>query len=41
MAYKSRFLPPEILAGGTWRLLTDADLGADEPAVALVPESAH
>ena len=28
--------------GGTWRMLTDADLGAGEAAeVALVPESAE
>ena len=25
MAYKARFTPSEVLAGGTWRLLTDAD----------------
>lgn len=40
MAYKSRFRPSEILIGGTWRILTDADLGADEPEKVLVPESA-
>jgi arginine-tRNA-protein transferase len=26
MAYKARFRPSEILAGGTWRMLTEADL---------------
>ena len=26
MAYKARFRPSEILTGGTWRMLTDADL---------------
>ncbi len=40
MAYKSRFRPSEILIGGTWRILTDADLRADEPEKMLVPESA-
>ncbi len=25
MAYKARFRPSEVLAGGTWRVLTDAD----------------
>ena len=42
MAYKARFRPSEILIGGTWRMLTDADLGASEAEdVALVPESAN
>ena len=27
MAYKSRFRPAEVLAGGAWRMLTEADLG--------------
>ena len=27
MAYKSRFRPSEILIGGTWRMMTDADMG--------------
>ena len=48
MAYKARFRPSEILVGGTWRLLTDADTAAgtapDEAAVSeggvLVGESA-
>ena len=29
MAYKARFRPTEILVGGTWRMLTEADLLAD------------
>jgi arginyl-tRNA--protein-N-Asp/Glu arginylyltransferase len=37
MAYKARFRPSEVLAGGAWRMLTDADLA---PAGALVPETA-
>ena len=28
MAYKARFRPSEVLAGGTWRVLTDADHAA-------------
>ena len=41
MAYKSRFRPSEILIGGTWRMMTDADMGTGEAEeVALVPESA-
>ncbi|MGH7043573.1 MAG: arginyltransferase [Acetobacteraceae bacterium] len=42
MAYKARFKPSEILVGGTWRVLTDADL-AEHPrttAGLLLPESA-
>lgn len=35
MAYKSRFRPAEILSGGQWRPLTDADAPADM----LVPET--
>ena len=27
MAYKARFRPCEILVGGTWRMLTDAEVG--------------
>jgi arginine-tRNA-protein transferase len=39
MAYKARFRPSEILAGGSWRLLTDADLGAPSRCGSvLVPE---
>ncbi|HET6183269.1 MAG TPA: arginyltransferase [Acetobacteraceae bacterium] len=30
MAYKARFKPSEILVGGTWRTLTEADM-ADQP----------
>ena len=43
MSYKSRFRPSEILAGGTWRVLTDSDLGLPETErdAALVPESAN
>ena len=39
MAYKARFRPAEILMGGTWRMLTEAD---QAPALAanLVPVSA-
>ena len=42
MAYKARFRPSEILAGGTWRMLTDADLGSTEckTGTLLVPETA-
>jgi len=43
MAYKARFRPSEILQGGGWRPLTDADLGQDfSPApgeIAMVSES--
>jgi arginine-tRNA-protein transferase len=45
MSYKSRFRPSEILVGGTWRVLTDADLepsdrsGVSE-ASALISENA-
>jgi leucyl-tRNA---protein transferase len=41
MAYKSRFRPAEVLAGGAWRMLTEADMGDGVAAdAALVPESA-
>jgi arginine-tRNA-protein transferase len=42
MAYKARFTPSEILAGGTWRLLTEADLSPDacRTGTLLVPEPA-
>jgi arginyl-tRNA--protein-N-Asp/Glu arginylyltransferase len=41
MAYKARFRPSEILAGGTWRPLTDMDVAARSgPAASLVPETA-
>ncbi|MGE0415897.1 MAG: arginyltransferase [Acetobacteraceae bacterium] len=42
MAYKARFRPAEILAGGTWRTLTEADLGpAETIAAPLVSEPAN
>jgi arginine-tRNA-protein transferase len=43
MAYKSRFRPAEVLAGGTWRMLTEADTGDFNTSARdmLVPESAH
>jgi arginine-tRNA-protein transferase len=40
MAYKARFRPSEVLAGGAWRVLTEADqtpMPAGQPA--LVSES--
>jgi arginine-tRNA-protein transferase len=42
MAYKVRFRPSEILAGGSWRMLTDADLGCGQTKTGtlLVPEPA-
>lgn len=40
MAYKARFRPSEILAGGTWRMLTEADTAADPDAHILVPQTA-
>jgi hypothetical protein len=43
MAYKARFRPAEVLAGGSWRMLTDADVGDGVPIPhgTLVPESAN
>jgi arginine-tRNA-protein transferase len=39
MAYKARFRPSEILVGGIWRTMTDADMApASDPA--LVPQTA-
>jgi arginine-tRNA-protein transferase len=35
MAYKARFRPSEILAGGVWRMLTEADLTPAGHEVAL------
>jgi arginine-tRNA-protein transferase len=32
MAYKARFRPSEILVNGTWRVLTDAEIGGAEAA---------
>jgi hypothetical protein len=42
IAYKSRFRAAEVLMSGTWRMLTDADLGHGIGASEgnLVPESA-
>ncbi len=40
MAYKARFRPCEVLAGGTWRTMTDADLGEVGRPAALVSEPA-
>jgi arginine-tRNA-protein transferase len=42
MAYKARFRPSEILAGGAWRRLTDADLTdqGTRTRTLLVPEAA-
>ena len=42
MAYKARFRPSEILAGGNWRMLTDADLAETgaRTGTLLVPEMA-
>jgi arginine-tRNA-protein transferase len=40
MAYKARFRPSEILTGGVWRPLTDADTVVGDPVEALVPETA-
>jgi arginine-tRNA-protein transferase len=39
MAYKARFRPAEILAGGGWRRLTEADLVAGPPARAALRET--
>jgi arginine-tRNA-protein transferase len=40
MAYKARFRPSEILAGGSWRELTDVDLeDQHKTGTLLVPES--
>ena len=32
MAYKARFRPCEVLVGGTWRTLTDAEIEDGEGA---------
>ena len=41
MAYKARFKPSEVLMGGAWRVLTDAEIaGGDAADVAMVTESA-
>lgn len=40
MAYKARFRPSEILSGGQWRMLTEADLARTAPVGGpLVPAS--
>lgn len=40
MAYKARFRPSEILAGGAWRVLTESDLTtAQHSGTLVVPES--
>ena len=41
MAYKARFRPSEILAGGSWRPLTDADVTDQrmKTGTLLVPEA--
>lgn len=42
MAYKTRFRPSEVLLGGTWRMLTEADLDAAAPLPgAMVTEAAR
>jgi len=39
MAYKTRFRPSEVLAGGSWRMLTEADLDPATPLpTAMVTE---
>ncbi len=40
MAYKARFRPTEILVGGTWRMLTDADFSETRVSGHLVAETA-
>ncbi len=41
MTYKARFRPSEVLIGGQWRVLTDAESGLSaEAARSLVPETA-
>ena len=42
MAYKARFRRPGFRLGGSWRMLTDADLGVhdDRTGTLLVPETA-
>ncbi len=36
MAYKARFRPCEILVGGTWRMLTDAEVREEAGARPLL-----
>jgi arginyl-tRNA--protein-N-Asp/Glu arginylyltransferase len=40
MAYKARFRPSEILMGGAWRTLTDAEIASVTFVDALAPEAA-
>ena len=42
MAYKARFRPAEVLAGGLWRTLTEAEANAEpvDPPLKLVSETA-
>ena len=41
MAYKARFRPCEVLMGGTWRMLTDAEVqDGSKEAPALISETA-
>ncbi len=40
MAYKARFRPCEILVGGIWRMLTDAEVQREGVNPVLVPETA-
>ncbi len=40
MAYKARFRPCEILVGGVWRMLTDAEVQREGVVPVLVPETA-
>ena len=40
MAYKARFRPSEVLAGGSWRLLTDADVAAPAPPTGAMASAA-
>ena len=40
MAYKARFRPSEVLVGGQWRVLTDAEFGLPaDSRRSLVPET--
>ena len=40
MAYKARFRPCEVLMGGTWRMLTDAEVAdGNRPEPALISET--
>ncbi len=42
MAYKARFRPSEVLLGGSWRMLTEADLDSAPPLSAgMVTEAAR